>query len=146
MAAIWNTIWPLILGVIGYILASFVGGPVRRLFDLSTEVRRQMHYRGNVTVPKREPLLSTDDGIVEFQQKQERLEQAQKVFRDLGAQLIAFGETERLACFVLRMFRIDPERAGRGLIGLSNELPTYSVARAAFRRQMEEALRIRTGS
>ena len=83
---------------------------------------------------------------MEFQQKQERLEQAQKVFRDLGAQLIAFGETERLACFVLRMFRIDPEQAGRGLIGLSNELPTYSVARAAFRRQIEEALRIRTGS
>jgi hypothetical protein len=124
MAAIWNTIWPLILGVIGYILASFVGSPVRRLFDLSTEVRRQMHYRGNVTVPKREPLLGTDDGIVEFQQKQERLEQAQKVLRDLG----------------------DPERAGRGLIGLSNELPTYSVARAAFRRQIEEALRIRTES
>jgi hypothetical protein len=47
---------------------------------------------------------------------------------------------------VLRMFRIDPERAGRGLIGLSNELPTYSVARAAFRRQIEEALRIRAES
>jgi hypothetical protein len=143
MAAIWSTIWPLLLGVIGYILASFVGSPVRRLFDLSNEVRRQMHYRANVTVPKREPLLGADDGVVEFQQKQERLEEAQKVFRDLGAQLIPFGETERLACFVLRMFRIDPELAGRGLIGLSNELPTYSVARGAFRRQIEEALRIR---
>ena len=69
------------------------------------------------------------------------MREAQRILRELGSHLLAFGESEPAACIVIKPFGFDPFIAGRNLMGLSNTLDRYGADRAAFRKNVEKALR-----
>jgi hypothetical protein len=147
----WSTAGSAIIGVvagiIGWIASSFIAGPLRKFFDLRGEVIRRLTEFANVrarwkevrddseaTASEVEVALS-DDEIA-------RLEEAQRVLRDLASQMRAFAENEGLAMTLVRLLRYDAMKASAGLIGLSNEYDTYGGSRAFQRRTIETALRI----
>jgi len=49
-------------GAIAWFLTAFVGGPIRRFYDLRREVNRCLVEYGNVLARHRERRLSDDDG------------------------------------------------------------------------------------
>jgi hypothetical protein len=71
-----------------------------------------------------------------------RLEEVQRVLRDLASQMRAFAENEPLAMWFVS-FRFDPLRASAGLIGLSNTYDTYGDSKAFQRKAIETALRLK---
>jgi len=52
--------------------------------------------------------------------EQQRLQQAESIYRDLASQFRAFAENEWLAVRVVRWLGYDPLKASKGLIGMSN--------------------------
>jgi hypothetical protein len=132
---------------LGWIASSFVGGPVRRFFDLRGEVIRRLTEFGNVRARWKD--IRDDSGAssgqveeMDISEKEiARLEEAQRVLRDLASQIRAFAENEPLAMrFVL--LRYDPMTASSGLIGLSNAYDSYGESKAFQRKKIETALRI----
>jgi hypothetical protein len=67
--------------------------------------------------------------------------EAQRTFRELGYQLLAFGENEPAACNATAAIGFNPVAAGSCLIELSVAYSRPSVDRAATRNQVEKALR-----
>ena len=124
----------LALGAFGWIALEFIGRPIRLFLDLRREIRRQMFFLANVAVPI--------EYSVDYLNELKRMEDAQKVLRDLGAQAMALGESESLASTVLKILGFDSFAAGSSLIGLSNSLPKYGVERAEHRKAVETALRL----
>jgi len=59
--------------------------------------------------------------------------------------MMAFAETEYLACLVVRAIGYSPLAAGKGLIGLSNSMTEYGPQRARNRAMVEDALRFGKG-
>jgi hypothetical protein len=134
---------------LGWGTTSFVGTPIRRFFDLRGEVIRRLVEFANV--PARWKEMRDDSGFpagrvqdMDLSDKENaRLEEAQRVLRDLASQMLAFAGNEIFAgWFVRRVMRFDPKAAGNGLIGLSNEYDTYGGSRAFQAKMIETALRI----
>jgi hypothetical protein len=71
-----------------------------------------------------------------------RLQEAQRVFRDLGVRLNAFAQTETFAMWVIVRLGYRPRQASEGLIGLSNNYGTYGRGKADSRIMVEKALRV----
>jgi hypothetical protein len=72
----------------------------------------------------------------------QRLEEAQRLLRDLASQMRAFALNEWLAVRIARCLRFDALKASAGLFGLSNALDTYGDSRAFQMKTVEDALRI----
>jgi hypothetical protein len=114
--------------------------PIRNFFDLRL-VRRQMLFLANVRAPQPRETCVTFEQIQRYDTDLKNVREAQRILRELGSYLLAFGESEPAACIVIKPFGFDPFIAGRNLIGLSNTLDRYGADRAAFRKKAEKALR-----
>lgn len=127
---------------------TFVGGPLRKFFDLRGEIIRRLTEFGNVRA--RYKVLPDGSlgvgGHEELEQISEpeiaRLEEAQRTLRDLASQMRAFAENEVLAARLVR-WRYDPMKASAGLIGLSGSYDTYGKDRALHSETVVKALRIK---
>jgi hypothetical protein len=100
-----------------------------------------MLFLANVAAPQPRETCVTSELIRQYDTDLKNAREAQRILRDLAAQMLAFAESERAACIVLRPFGFDPSSAGGGLIGLSNTLDRHGTDRASFRRNVERALR-----
>ena len=117
------------LGALGWISLEFIGRPIRSFLDLRREIRRQVIFLENLG-----PLHPLDE------ENSNALAKAALTLRDLGAQAIAFDQTEWLAARVVRWSGIQPMQGGRGLIGLANTLENETEAEN-YRTVVEHALR-----
>jgi hypothetical protein len=73
----------------------------------------------------------------------DRLEAAERIYRELATKTRSFGETEYLASWTLRkLFRIVALKAGAALFGLSANISTYGMDRARSIEEVEKTLRI----
>src|ERR1700683_2958281 len=124
-----------------WIATSFVGGPVRKCFDLRGEVVRRLTEFGNVGARWKGSRAPPNEIMDRSAKEIARVEDAQRVFRDLASQMRAFAENEFLAMKLVRLW-YDPRNASDGLIGFSTELDTYGESRASRRKPIETALRI----
>jgi hypothetical protein len=137
-----------VAGAAGWFALEFVGRPVRRFFDLRGEVLRQMAVFANVSARWKEVRDSVgaisgereDMGLSAVENQ--RLEEAQRLLRDLASQMRAFTQNEWLAARIVRWLRFDPLKASAGLFGLSNVLDTHGGSRAFQTKTVEDALRI----
>jgi hypothetical protein len=123
MQTLWDVAFGLAAGVVGWAAAEFFVKPFRRGLDLVTAVRVEMIRYGNLRLPFKENRDEPMEPIPTqgfSDEDEKRLETAQMVFRDLGAQALAFAETEFIAHHVLKWLRRDLGAAASGLIGLSN--------------------------
>jgi hypothetical protein len=140
MAQFLSVVSVVLLGAIGWFALEFIGRPIRSFFDLRRETRRQMLFLANVP-----PVSFIDDDLRAsepvHQQSIAAVLNVEKTFRDLGTQLIAFGESEWAASRLVRIAGFDPIAAGNALIGFSNNANDRGAERAEFRRRITEALR-----
>lgn len=128
--------------VLGWVALELLGRPIRALLNLRRNVLEQMLVLGNISLPSpRETAVSSRE-IHEYDQAMRNVRQAQGIFRDLGSQLLAFGENEPIAANAVASIGLNPVAAGSALIGLSMGYSRPDTDRAGLRNQIENALRL----
>jgi hypothetical protein len=128
--------------VLGWVALELLGRPIRAFFELRRKVLEQMLVVENISLPKpRETVVSSRE-IREYDQAMRNVREAQRIFRELGSQLLAFGENEPAAGNAIAAIGLHPVAAGSGLIGLSVAYSRPNTDRAMLRNQIEKALRL----
>jgi hypothetical protein len=128
-------------GALAWLALELVGRPVRKFFDLRRSVRQHMLSLADVSTPQARETCVTSEQIRQYDRDLKKAREAQRVLRDLAAQMLAFAESERAACIVIRPFGFDASAAGRGLTRLANALDRHGPERARFHGDVETALR-----
>ncbi len=129
------------IGAFGWFALELIGRPIRTFFDLRRSVRHQMLSLASVPTPQPRETCVTSEQIRQYDRDLKNAREAQRILRDLAAQMLAFAENERAACIAIRPFGFDPSSAGSGLIGLSNTLDRHGPDRDRFHKKVERALR-----
>ena len=129
-------------GAFGWFALEFLGRPIRKFFDMRRLVRQQMLFLANVPAPQPRETCVTSKQIQRYDIDLKNVREVQRVFRDLGSQMLAFGENETAACIAIKSFGFDPFIAGHNL--LSNTLDRCGTDRAAFCKKVEQALRFKS--
>lgn len=130
-------------GAFGWIALALLGPPIRIFFDLRRSVRRQMLFLANVPAPQPRETCVTSEQIQRYDRDLRNVRDLQRILRDLGGQMLAFGESETAACIAIKPFGFDPSLAGHNLVRLSNTLDLYGADRAALCKNIEKALRFK---
>jgi hypothetical protein len=139
-----------IAAVLAWVATSFVGTPVRKFFYLRGEVIGRLTALANVRARYKQQhstddvefIISTKDELFFSDRDAARLEEAQRVLRDLASQMRAFAFNEHLAMRLILQLKYNPRAASDGLIGLSNTYDTYGEDKSYYRRMVETALRV----
>jgi hypothetical protein len=144
MAGVWSTVGVFALGGVGWVVASFVGRPIRQFFDLRGEVIHKSVLYANVAAVEKE----TSGGLVESQEigddDLKRLREAQSVFRDLAARMRAFALNETFAVGLVKMWGYDPMEASVALLGMEGTLHRYGRSRNDAKEALERVLNFLT--
>jgi hypothetical protein len=128
--------------VLAWVVLELLGRPIRALFDLRRKVFEQMLALGNISLPKpRETAVSSRD-IHEYDQAMRNVREAQRVFSELGSELLAFSENEAAACKAVAVLGLNLIAAGSGLVRLSVAYSRRDPDRAGLCNQIEKALRL----
>jgi hypothetical protein len=128
--------------VLGWVALELLARPIRAFFDLRRKVLEHMLVLGNISLPKpRETAVSSRE-IHEYDQAVRNVREAQAIFRNLGSQLLAFGENEPAARNAVAAIGLNLAAAGSGLIGLSVAYSRPETDRAELCNQIEKALRL----
>ncbi len=121
-------------GIAGWCATEFCARPVRRFIELRSAARRRilmlLHMPAAVAVVR-------GPGAEQRAMPVRGLESA---FCELGAELVAFGETEAAVAWAMEWLGLDAVKAGRLLIALS-ALP-QGAERDAYIAGIEHALRL----
>jgi hypothetical protein len=128
--------------VLGWFAFELLGRPIRAFFGLRRKVLEQLLVLGNISLPKPRETVASSREIQEYNQAVRNVREAQRVFSDLGSQLLALGENEPAARNTLAATGLNLVAAGGGLIGLSAAYSRPDTDRAALRNQIEKALRL----
>jgi len=128
--------------VLGWVAFEWLGRPIRMLYGLRYEVHKHILALGNITLPKPRELAITSREINEYDQAVRNVREAQRIFRELGYQLLAFGENEPAACNAISAMGFNPVGAGSCLIEFSVAYSQPNVDRVGLRGEIERALRL----
>jgi hypothetical protein len=131
-----------VLGWFGYEL---LGRPIRVFLALRRKVLRQMLVLQNIPLPRPRELAISSLEIRAYDQAVADVRAAQRIFRNLGFQLLAFGENELVARNALGMLGLNIVAAGSELIKLSDAYPRYHTDRARLQNPVK-ACNVRTRS
>jgi hypothetical protein len=131
----------LVGGTIGWFVTQFIAEPLRRFFGMRRDIAQRLLDYENVTAPRNE----RGDVTEQFtEQDAVRLADAQRKLRELATQTLSFVQTDALAANLIQaIWRYDPTKAGRSLVGLSHDLAVYGSERARHRQNILEALRLK---
>lgn len=121
-----------------------LGQPVRALLYLRGEVLKQLVALENISAPKPREMAVTSREIREYEEITRRLREAQRIFGDLGSQLLAFSESESTICAAIRLFGLHILAAGHGLNQLAEAYSQPGLERSGLRHRVENALRATT--
>jgi hypothetical protein len=129
-------------GAFGWFALEFIGRPIRSFFDLRLQIRQQMLFLANVSVPEQE-LYMTYERRQEYNQELVLFSEMRRTVRELGSKMLAFGESEWWANQFLNAVGYDAAAAGSALIGFSNSVAEYGEDRAKFRADIAKELRFK---
>jgi hypothetical protein len=126
---------------LGQIAVELVGRPIRKIFRLRhTALERMLHFR-TTSLPKPRELAISSRQIHEYDHAVKNVRAAQRTFRDLGAQLLAFGENELAISKVMASLGVNIAQAGHELISLSEIYALAKTDSEELRRDIEETFR-----
>jgi hypothetical protein len=131
-------------GALAWLALELVGRPVRKFLDLRRSVHHHMLSLANVPTPQARETCVTSGQIRQYDTDLKNAREAQRVLRDLAAQMLAFAEREKAACMAIRPFGLDASAAGSGLTRLANALDRHGPERARSHGDVEKALRLGT--
>jgi hypothetical protein len=103
----------------GQFAAKLISRPIRTVLRLRRRALEWMLAFCKTSLPKPRELAMSSLQIQEYNQAVRNVTEAQRIFRDLGVQLLAIGESEPAVRKMMVFFGLDIDRAGERLIGLS---------------------------
>jgi hypothetical protein len=116
------------LGVLGWLVTSFFAKPLLDFLNLRKAVHEEIIYTGNMG----ESVAHTPE-----------FETAAKALRRLGAKVQATAVTDsKVLRWFLDYWEYDLIKAGRGLIGLSNDLDKVDGSRALQTNTIQTGLKL----
>ena len=126
-----------VLGWFGYEL---LGRPIRAFLALRRKVLGQILLLKNLPLPRPRELATSSLEIRAYEQAVADGRTAQRIFRNLGFELLAFGENEPAARNVLGLVGLNVVAAGSELIKLSDASPRPDTDRARLQNQITRTL------
>lgn len=122
------------------VAVELVSRPIRTAFRLRHKALERMLAFRNMSLPRSRELAISSREIREYDQAVRNVREAQRTFGDLGAQLLALGESEPTIRFLMALFGLDIVLAGHELINLSEIYATAKTDSDEFRQAIEKAL------
>jgi hypothetical protein len=126
--------------VLGWFAFELLGRRIRAFLELRRKILEQMLVRGNISLPKPREMAVTSRDIREYGQAVKNVREAQRIFRNLGFRLLAFGENEPATRNALGLLGLNLVAAGSDLIKLSEAYPRPDTDRAGIQNQIKRAL------
>ena len=126
--------------VLGWFAFELLGRRIRTFLQLRRKILEQMLVLGNISLPKPREMAVTSREIREYDQAVRNVREAQRIFRNLGFRLLAFGENEPATRNALGLLGLNLVAAGGGLIRLSEAYPRPDTDRAGLQNQVKRAL------
>jgi hypothetical protein len=126
--------------VLGGFAFELLGRRIRAFLELRRKILEQMLALGNISLPKPREMAVTSREIREYDQAVRNVREAQRIFRNLGFRLLAFGENEPATRNALGLLGFNLVAAGSNLIKLSEAYPRPDTDRAGLQNQIRAAL------
>ena len=127
--------------VLGWFVFELLGRPIRAFFELRRKILKRLLVLGNISLPKPREMAVSSREIREYNQAVRNVREAQRIFRNLGFRLLAFGENEPATRNALGLLGWNLVAAGSGLIKLSEAYSRPDTNRAGLCNQIKKALR-----
>ena len=124
---------------LGQVAVELIGRPVKTILRLRHHALEQLVAFRNMPLPRPRELAVSSRQIRAHDDAARNVRQAQRTFADLGAQLLAFGESEPNIRNVMVLCGLDMARAGYELINLSEIYATAKIDSDELRRAIEKA-------
>jgi hypothetical protein len=124
---------------LGQIAVELIGRPIQTISRLRQHALERLLAFRDMTLPRPRETAVSSQQIREHDQAMRGVRAAQHSFGDLGAQLIAFGETEPTLCALMALCGQDVVLAGHALINLSHAYAAAKDDSEEVRRAIEEA-------
>jgi hypothetical protein len=137
MSAVFDHLfWTPVLAVVAWACFSFFGSPVLSFYKIRRDVRYQtlLHW-GAPEAHTIEPS--------ERAQYYESLSNARAAFKELGAQLVAFDQSEWMASWFVRKMGFEAAKAGIVLKTIALEFGTTNEDRQKNFRRLDTALKFK---
>jgi hypothetical protein len=124
---------------LGQMALELIGRPIQTSLRLRHKALERMLAFRNMQLPGPRELAISSRQIREYDQAARNVRQAQRTFADLGAQLLAFSESEPTIRALMALCGLDTVRAGHELINLAEVYATAKTDRDELRRAIEKA-------
>ena len=124
---------------LGQIAVELIGRPIRTALRLRHQALERMLALRDLSLPGPREAAVSSRQIREHDQAVRNVREAQRTFSDLGAQLLAFNESEPTVCNLMAVCGLDIVSAGRELIHLSCVYATAKIDSDELRHSIEEA-------
>ena len=124
---------------LGRVAVELIGRPMQTIFRLRHRALERMLAFRNMQLPGPRELAVSSRQIRAHEEAARNVRQAQRTFADLGAGLLAFGESEPTIRVLMAVCGLDVVRAGYELISLSEVYATAKIDSDELRRAIEEA-------
>lgn len=126
--------------ILGWFVLELLGRPIRAFIELRRKILEQMRVLGNISLPKPREMAVSSWQIREYDRAVRNMREAQRIFRNLGFRLLAFGENEPATSNALGLLGFNLVAAGSELIKLSEAYPRPDTDHAGLQNQIKRAL------
>ena len=124
----------------GQIATQFISRPIRTIFRLRRQAIEALLAFNQVALPKPRELAVSSLQIREYNEAVRNVAEAQRIFRDLGVQLLVTGESEPAVRTLVGLVGLNLDRAGEKLIALSDIYAKATIDSEPLRRELATAL------
>jgi len=124
----------------GQIAVELISRPIRTVLRLRRRAIEWMLAFCKTSLPKPRELAMSSLQIQEYNQAVRNVTEAQRIFRNLGVQLLSIGESEPAVRWLMGFFGLDIDRAGQKLIGLSEIYANATTDSEELRREIASAV------
>jgi hypothetical protein len=121
------------------IAVELIGRPTRTVLSLRQQALERMLAFRDLSLPRPREAAVSSRQIREHDQAVRNVREAQRTLEDLGAQLLAFSESEPTVCSLMALCGLDMVSAGHELIHLSRVYATAKIDSDELRHSIEEA-------
>ena len=124
---------------LGQVIVELIVRPVRTVLNFRRHALAQLAAFRNMALPGPRELAVSSAQIRIYDQTVRNVREAQRCFAELGAQLLAFGESEPVVRAFMAVCGLDILRAGDELICLSEIYSAAKIDSDELRRALEDA-------
>jgi hypothetical protein len=128
------------MAVFGWLAFEFLVRPIQAFFDLRRRIIEKIRILGDIPPPRPREMAVSSREINEYSQTMKQIGEAQRTFRHLGSQLLAFVENEPIVRSALVALSLDGFAAGNHLIDLSARYSDPHLDRAELCDRIKKTL------